>query len=372
MGDSELRSGLERLVSRVGATLRECGDAYPYSADPATGRWFTTADGNWCGGHWVSMLWMSYELTGEPRFQTAAVARTAPLRDKLAKDDMFRSFAFYYAGAEAYRIAGLDWQRELALKGAGAVAGMYESSMRQIPIGDEVDVLTAGKPLRGRAVSAVDNIYACLILPWWAWRETGESRYRDVAIAHADRTIDLFIRPDSSTIEFIEFDRASGEPRRHFTRLGCADDSCWSRGQAWCIAGLALAYENTGDLRYLEMASRTTGYFIEGSPPDHVPYYDFTDPDIPRSRHLGSRHRERGPGALVQPARSGPRGPCPRRSGLPHRRLAGERLPHASRWARPSTSRDAASRLLQPAQAGGQRPRVDLGGLLPDGKPDDA
>lgn len=158
---------------------------------------------------------------------------------------------------------------------------MYEDSIRQIPIGDEVNVLSTGKPPRGRAISAVDNIYACLILPWWAWRETGESRYRDISVAHADRAIELFIRPDYSTDEFIEFNPASGEPRHRFTRLGYADDSCWARGQAWCIAGLALAYEYTGEERYLDAAVKTAQYFTDHSPSDHVPYYDFTDPGVP-------------------------------------------------------------------------------------------
>ncbi|MGH2453785.1 MAG: hypothetical protein ACRDF5_08480 [bacterium] len=282
MPDAELRAGLGRLVERVAETLVECGDAYPYAADPGTGRWFTTADGNWCGGHWVSMLWMAYDLTGERRFRDAALARTEPLRPKLAADDMFRGFTFYYTGARGWEIAGWDWQRELALAGARAMAQMYEATIRQMPIGNEVSVLSAGQPLRGRAISAVDNIYACLILPWWAWRQTAEPRFREICVAHADRTMELFIRPDRSTDEFIEFDLSSGVPRRRFTRLGFADDSCWARGQAWCIAGLALAYEYTRESRYLQMAAETTRYFMDRSPSDHVPYYDFADPHIPQ------------------------------------------------------------------------------------------
>ncbi len=89
--DELLRNALGRLMRRVADTLEACGPAYPYAADPATGQWTTTPDGDWCGGLWVAMLWMAAWITGERRFVDAAIARTEALRWKLSRQDMFRS-----------------------------------------------------------------------------------------------------------------------------------------------------------------------------------------------------------------------------------------------------------------------------------------
>ena len=46
------------------------------------------------------------------------------------------------------------------------------------------------------------------------------------------------------------------------TLLGYADDSCWSRGQSWAIAGSLWAYEHTRNTHYLEVSEQsclTTG-----------------------------------------------------------------------------------------------------------------
>jgi unsaturated chondroitin disaccharide hydrolase len=281
MHDPVLADALGRLILRVEKALETCGDAYPYAADLETGQWVTTTDGDWCGGLWVAMLWMAHWLTGDLRFQQAAIARTEPLRARVQRRDMFGSLTFYYAAAWPWERTGFIWQRKLALEAAYAMASMYEPRLRQIPVGDEMQVFGAERPQHGQAISAVDNLYVALLLPWWAWQETGDDRFQEICIAHSDRAIELFIRPDGSTVQLIEFDPDSGNPRRRYTAMGYADDSCWSRGQAWCIAGLARAWEVTGKRRYLDALVRTTQYFVANAPEDLVPYYDFMDPAIP-------------------------------------------------------------------------------------------
>jgi unsaturated chondroitin disaccharide hydrolase len=56
---------------------------------------------------------------------------------------------------------------------------------------------------------------------------------------------------------------------------GKAPDSAWSRGTAWALYGFALAYRDTGDVRYLQTAKRVAHFFIASLPEDYVPYWDF-------------------------------------------------------------------------------------------------
>lgn len=69
---SEWIDALNRLVRRVEHTHAEVGAAWPYHADPATGQWATTDDGDWCGGHWVECLRMASLLTGRADLQAEA------------------------------------------------------------------------------------------------------------------------------------------------------------------------------------------------------------------------------------------------------------------------------------------------------------
>jgi unsaturated chondroitin disaccharide hydrolase len=87
-----------------------------------------------------------------------------------------------------------------------------------------------------------------------------------------------FIREDGSTIEFIEFDPDTGEARKEFTILGYSDESCWSRGQAWAIAGSMFAYEHTRDLRFLRTCKKIFDYWWDNCGAE-LPPYDFKDPD---------------------------------------------------------------------------------------------
>lgn len=50
------------MLSRTSQTLKELGPTeFPLVVDPDTGEWETTDDGNWCGGHWVGLLWLAAE-----------------------------------------------------------------------------------------------------------------------------------------------------------------------------------------------------------------------------------------------------------------------------------------------------------------------
>ena len=45
------RCHIEAIITRVDRTIERVGDEFPYYADPETGEWVTTPDGDWCSGH---------------------------------------------------------------------------------------------------------------------------------------------------------------------------------------------------------------------------------------------------------------------------------------------------------------------------------
>lgn len=268
---------LDLLCERVLATRAAVGEDWPYHADPATGAWTTTDDGDWCAGHWIEALRIVGERTGDRRLIDEARVRTERVRPKLERDDMFRAPRFYYSAARLWAAEGDRAMRTLALAAAYAVRSMAMPVHGAMPIGTQVQVKST--TLASRAIVAVDNVHPNLILDWWALKETGDETFRDGAVRHLEVTARDFIRADGSTVEFIEYDPASGRALREFTLLGHDDRSCWSRGQAWAIGGYLRAYEATREKRWLDIAKRLFDYWWAHTGPDGIPPWDFMDPD---------------------------------------------------------------------------------------------
>jgi unsaturated chondroitin disaccharide hydrolase len=270
--------------------MAQVGPDFPYIADPETGEWTTTANGNWCGGHWVGLLWLAHEHTGDEAFASVARAATDRMRAAMAADNMFYGMNHNYAGFRAYDHNGEDAHREIGLDGADRTVEYFHEAARQVPLGT-LAIEAPASNFRGPAdddagpsgarLGAVDAIYTALPVLWRSYRETGDPSYRDVAVSHADRHLDWYIRDDGATWHHVEFDPETGDVIRQYNELAYSDDTCWARGQGWCIAGLARAYRETDAGRYLDALENVVEYYIEHTPDDLIPFWDFEHPDRP-------------------------------------------------------------------------------------------
>jgi unsaturated chondroitin disaccharide hydrolase len=119
---------------------------------------------------------------------------------------------------------------------------------------------------------------------FYAARETGDRRLRDIAIRHAFTTRRYLVRGDGSTAHEGLFDLESGAFLQETTHQGYRGDSCWSRGLAWALYGFSSCYEYTRDPRFLATAEACADYYIAHCPTDGVPPWDFNAP--PESRVL--------------------------------------------------------------------------------------
>ena len=148
-----------------------------------------------------------------------------------------------------------------------------------MPIGTEVQVRSTS--ISGRDKACVDNVHPNLILDWWAFEQTKDPVFIEGARRHLDHTIEHYVCDDYSTVEFRNYDPATGLPTgRHYTLLGANDDSCWSRGQAWAVAGFLRAWEATRDPRYLSVGRKLLDYWVAHTDDTLVPPYDFKDPRL--------------------------------------------------------------------------------------------
>jgi unsaturated chondroitin disaccharide hydrolase len=75
-------------------------------------------------------------------------------------------------------------------------------------------------------------IIDCLMnlpLLFWAHQATGETRFLEAALGHADTARKYFLRPDGSTLHAFRFDPSTGAPLRPDNDCGFSVDSGWAR-----------------------------------------------------------------------------------------------------------------------------------------------
>jgi unsaturated chondroitin disaccharide hydrolase len=276
MADAPWLDAIARMRRRIDSTAETVRDGYPHFADPATGTWTTTPAGDWTGGYWNGMLWLSAHSTGDRRYVELAQRWTAPLRARLGSNSAAKGLLFYYGAAIGDILCANAMGRELALEGARSLAAMYNPRAQLIPIGAEFEEVHSV----GDTESEVDIVQIVALLTW-ASRISGDDNLRTIGINHARRHIELCLRDDGSICQSASIDPASGAVTRRYTHKGINDDSTWARAQAWGMLGWALAGQSTGDLTFLEPAERATAWWLRHLPADHVAFWDFDDPASP-------------------------------------------------------------------------------------------
>jgi unsaturated chondroitin disaccharide hydrolase len=263
-----------RLLARIDATAAEIRPAFPHAADSATGRWEAKAGGAWTDGFWVGLCWLAYRLTEADRYRDWGIEWAVRLRGREQAETHDIGFLFQYSAVLGWQTARDPMLRHLGLACADRLVAMWHPVARVIPVGVHAEVSS------GRDDVTIDCMMNLQVL-WWAHRETGDARYRDVALAHAERTAAWHVRPDGSCVQSVHFDPASGEPIRKHTHQGYADEGCWSRGLGWCAYGFVEAYRATGRQRFLTVARNALEYHARRTPRDPVTFNDYDDPRIP-------------------------------------------------------------------------------------------
>ncbi len=110
------------------------------------------------------------------------------------------------------------------------------------------------------------------------WQITGNWTLYDMAVSHANRTIEEHVRSDHSSYHVVAFNETDGTVIDKYTAQGYSNSSCWSRGQAWLVNGFTTTYRFTNSNHILEAAENVSNYYIDNLPEDGIAYWDFNVP----------------------------------------------------------------------------------------------
>jgi unsaturated chondroitin disaccharide hydrolase len=251
------------LRARVATTDRAVGDRFPRHADPPTGEWTTTEDGEWTGGFWVAMCWLSARTAADPGHGARAQRFAERLHVHPPSSPATAGLRAYYGALVGAVVAGDTGARSMALAAARELASTFDPRARLCT--------------DGSGATSVVTVPAVALLAWAA-RESGRPEWQTIARDHARRHSELCMRPTGQVWPLVTLDAVTGAVARRSSHKGLHDSSAWARGQAWAILGYALMHQWTGEPEFREVAQRAADWWLAHSSHDHVAFWDFDDP----------------------------------------------------------------------------------------------
>jgi len=221
---------------------------------------------DWTSGFFPGTLWYLYEFTGKDNWKAHAENWTAKLEEQkynFTTHDI--GFMMYCSYGNGYRLTGSNEYKQILLTSANTLTLRYNPMCRTIK--------SWGNGNNKHTV-IIDNMMNLELLFWAT--ENGSSKIPyDIAVAHANTTMENHFRDDYSSYHVLSYDPENGNVMSKRTFQGYADNSAWARGQSWAIYGYMLSFRETGDEKYLNQAQKCADYYLSHLPDDYIPYWDF-------------------------------------------------------------------------------------------------
>ena len=238
-----------------------------------------TENNHWMTSFWTGQLWLAYAVTGEAIFRQEAEKHLASFEYRLVnRIDESHDLGFLYtlSARAQWQLTHDQTARQLGIDVAQRLITRFH------PIGEYIQAWGVMNDPKEGGRMIVDCLMNLPLL-FWATHETGDPKYAEVASKHAQTTLRYLVRPGEQTYHTFFFNQETGEPLGGKTAQGYADDSIWSRGQAWAIYGFALAADWTKDQNLLTVAQQLAERFWIELGDELVPLWDFRIPlDGPR------------------------------------------------------------------------------------------
>lgn len=265
----DINHELEWIGNRLIKDFEEFKTQFPTEAT-TNQQYIVGKNDEWTSGFWAGMYWHLYENTKELKYMQIAIILTDKLIERL-EDDWYLDhhdigFLYSLSVGAAYNNTGLSYYKEYIVKAAERLITRFQEVGQFIQCWGKL-----GDPKQYRLI--IDSLMNMPLL-YTATKVSGDEKFKNIADIHYKAVFDNVVRSDNTTYHTYYFDVETGEPVRGVTAQGNSDDSCWARGQAWSIAGIAFnnEYNNTD---HNELFDKLLDVFVQNIPEDNVVYWDF-------------------------------------------------------------------------------------------------
>lgn len=265
-------------------------DLMPKYYDAKQDKMVTSDTKWWCSGFYPGTLLYIYEYTKDANILKEAKKRLAILeKEKHFTGNHDLGFMMYCSFGNAYRILKNPSYKATIDTASASLVTRYRPSIKAIQSWD------SSKNFECPVI--IDNMMNLEMLAWDS-DHGGNPKFKEIAITHANTTLQNHFRPDYSSYHVLDYDLKTGNVLKKVTWQGAADSSAWSRGQGWGLYGYTMMYRFTKDKRYLNQAKNIAKFILTNPnmPADMVPYWDFDAKDIPNT------YRDASSAALIASA----------------------------------------------------------------------
>lgn len=235
----------------------------------------------WCSGFFGGSLWYLFEYTKNQQWKNAAhLWSMAVQKEQTNTGTHDLGFMLYCPFGNGYRLTGNPVYKQIMLRGAESLSTRFDP---------QVGVIKSWNKFKEYNYPVIIDNMMNLEFLLWASKNSNNSKYHDIAIKHADATIKNHFRPDNSSYHVVAYG-PTGTVLARVTAQGAADESAWSRGQAWALYGYTVMYRETKDKKYLDQAIKIAEYILHqpNLPADKIPYWDYNAPKIPNEERDAS------------------------------------------------------------------------------------
>ena len=270
----------EKLDKKLSRTAVKSRYKIPYTTKDGVHNDMSSAPHCWINGFWGGLMWLMYEATKNEDYKITAL-ESEKIQDKafenieLLNHDV--GFMWHIMSGANYRLTG-----DMAARNKNLISAMTLMSRYNVE----------GNYIRSwnGEWQGMDNdgwtIIDCMMnIPqlYWASKEIGDDRFKNLAIRYADMAMRDHVRPDGSVNHIVVHDTTKPDTVVETkSGQGYAVGSCWSRGAAWALYGFILSYIHTKEERYLDTAKKVAHYFITNLiATDWKPLCDFRQPEAP-------------------------------------------------------------------------------------------
>lgn len=231
----------------------------------------------WTSGFYPGILWYMYNITKEEKWKREAIKRTEVFEDfKTITEHHDIGFMMFPAYGNGYEIGGKKEYKDILITSANSLASRFNPN-----VGTIKSWSNKMHPRWQQHITIIDNMLNLELL-FWAAKNGGDKSLYNIAVTHAETTMKNHFRPDYTSWHVLEYDTITGKVLNKHTKQGYADNSCWSRGQAWGIYGYTMVYRETRDKKFLDFAQKITDKYLSLLPEDMVPAWDFDVQNNPK------------------------------------------------------------------------------------------
>ncbi|MNK15566.1 Unsaturated chondroitin disaccharide hydrolase [compost metagenome] len=252
----------------------------PRNVKDDAGNWRYVNYKDWTSGFWPGTLWYLYEANKNDSVKMQAQRFTAQLYN-LSLEPAFDhdlGFQVFNSYGNEYRLTGNEEAKKIVLRTADTLATLFNPKVGTI-LSWPRSVPRMEWPQHNTIIDNMIN----LELLFWASKNGGTKNLYDIAVKHAETTMQNHFRKDYTSYHAVVYDKNTGKRINQLTHQGYADGSMWARGQSWAIYGYTMVYRETKDKKFLDFAENVTDVYLKNLPEDLIPYWDFNAPDIPNA-----------------------------------------------------------------------------------------